>query len=132
MILPTLTLSLARKGIKTEEHFLGLSRAYILLSQPRKNSVRDRVIGKERVCWYRMLVKDALRQARKCCTGNLVGFSFIFKGEVGKGRRPPSSFLSGHRTSIISYLLRVKWGVFLSLCGQTSTVLALWKSAEGW
>ena len=42
---------------------------------------------------------------------NLVGFSFIIKGKVARGRRT-LSFLSRHHTSIISSSSRLGRGVF--------------------
>ena len=47
-----------------------------------------------------------------------MGYSFIIKGKVGRGRRPPLPFLSRRRASIISSSSRLGKGVFLSLHGQ--------------
>ena len=47
---------------------------------------------------------------------NLVGYSFIIKGKVERGRR--LSFLSRHHVFIISLFSRLSRGVFLSLHGQ--------------
>ena len=60
---------------------------------------------------------------------NLVGYSFIIKGKVGRKKRQPSSaFLSRRHASIISSSSRLDRGVFLSLHGQAWTVMALWKN----
>ena len=60
---------------------------------------------------------------------NLVGHSFIIKGKIGRGERPPSSsFLSRHHASIINSSSRLGGGVFVSLGGQARTVMALWKN----
>ena len=59
------------------------------------------------------------------CPENLVGYSFIIKGRVGRGKRPPSSsFLSRRQASIMSSFSRLG---FLSLHGQARTVMTLWK-----
>ena len=52
---------------------------------------------------------------------NLLVYSFIIKGEVGKGRRTSLSFLSRCHASIISSFSRLRRGVFLSLLGQASS-----------
>ena len=60
---------------------------------------------------------------------NLVGYSFIIKGKMGRGKRlPSSSFLSRHHTFIISSSSRLGRGVFLSLHGQAGTVMVQWKN----
>lgn len=46
------------------------------------------------------------------------GYSFIIEGEVGRERRMPSSFLSGHPASITSSSSRLSRGVLLSLRAQ--------------
>ena len=54
---------------------------------------------------------------------NLVGYSLIIKGKVGRGKRPfSSSFLSRRHACIISSSSRLGRGVFLSLHGQARTV----------
>ena len=54
---------------------------------------------------------------------NLVGYSFINKGKVGRGKRSlSSSFLSRCHASIISSFSRLGRGVILSLHGQARTV----------
>ena len=53
---------------------------------------------------------------------NLVGYSFVIKGQVGRGRRASLSFLSGHHISIISSSSRLGRGVFFSLYGQARSV----------
>ena len=63
------------------------------------------------------------------CPENLVGYSFMIKKKVGRGKRPLySSFLTRHHASIISSSSRLGWTVFLSLHGQARTVMALWKN----
>ena len=63
------------------------------------------------------------------CPENLVGYNFIIKGKVGRGKNPPSSsFFSRRQASIISSSCRLGRGVFLSLHGQARTVMALWKN----
>ena len=49
---------------------------------------------------------------------NILGYSFIIKGKVGRGRRTSLSFLSGCHASIITSSFRSGRGVFLSLHGQ--------------
>ena len=46
---------------------------------------------------------------------NLLGYSFIIKGKMGRGRRTSSSFLSRHHASIISSSSRLSQGIFLFL-----------------
>lgn len=46
---------------------------------------------------------------------NLLVYSFIIKGEVGKGRRPALSFLSRHQVFIINSFSRLSRGVRLSV-----------------
>ena len=65
------------------------------------------------------------------CPKNLVSYSFIMKGKVGRGRRSPSSsFLSRCHVSIISSSSVVSRGVFSSLYVQAGTVMAQWKGAK--
>ena len=98
---------------ETTERVQGLSRAQVLLSRCRKNSARGRVTGKERVYQHRTLVRFTSRQARECHPKNLVGYSCIIKGRMGRGRRPPSSsFLSRCHASIISSSSTSGGGVF--------------------
>ena len=49
---------------------------------------------------------------------NLVGYSFIIEGKVGKERRPSLSSLSRRHIFIISSFSMLSRGVFLSLRGQ--------------
>ena len=49
---------------------------------------------------------------------NLLGYSFIIKGKVERGRRTSLSFLSRRYASIIGSSSRLGRGVFLSLHGQ--------------
>ena len=49
---------------------------------------------------------------------NLLGYSFVIKGKVGRGRRTSVSFLSRRHASIISSTSKLSKGVFLSLHGQ--------------
>ena len=49
---------------------------------------------------------------------NLVGYSFIIKGKVGRGRTPSMSFWSKPHVSKISSSSRLGRGVFLPLHGQ--------------
>ena len=49
---------------------------------------------------------------------NLLGYSFIIKGKVERGRRTSLSFLSRCHASIIGSSSRLGRGVFLSLHGQ--------------
>ena len=59
---------------------------------------------------------------------NLVGYSFIIKGKVGRGKRPPfSSFLSRCQASISSSSSVLGRGVYLFLHGQAGTVMMQWK-----
>ena len=53
------------------------------------------------------------------CPRNFMGYSFIIKGRVARGKRPSLSFLSRCRASIISSSSRLNRVVFLSLCDQT-------------
>ena len=52
------------------------------------------------------------------CPENLVGYSFIIKGKVGRRRRRSLSFLSRHHACIISSSSRLSRGIFLFLHGQ--------------
>ena len=54
--------------------------------------------------------------ARGCCPENLVGYTFIIKGKVGRGRRPSASsfFFFFFNLSIIYFWLR--W-VFVAVRG---------------
>ena len=49
---------------------------------------------------------------------NLLGYSFIIKGGVGRERRPSLPFLSRCHVSIISSSSRMSRGVILFLHGQ--------------
>ena len=57
-------------------------------------------------------------EAYKQMPKNSVGYSFITERKVGRGRRPPLSFLSRRHASIISSSPRLGKGVFLSLHGK--------------
>ena len=52
------------------------------------------------------------------CPENLLGYSFIIEGKVGRSRRTPLSFLSKLDFFITSSSSRLGRGVFLSLDGQ--------------
>ena len=57
----------------------------------RRNSARDKVIGKKQIYEDRMLVREANRQERKLFPEDLVAHSFIIQGAWGwKG--PPLPF----------------------------------------
>ena len=43
------------------------------MSLCRRNSARDKVIGKKKIYYDRMLVRDASRQERRLCPKDLVG-----------------------------------------------------------
>ena len=58
----------------------------------RRNSARDKVIGKKQIYEDRMLVREANRQERKLFPEDLVAHSFIIQGAWGL-ERPASSFL---------------------------------------
>jgi len=58
----------------------------------RRNSARNKVIGKKQIYWDRTLVRDASRQAKKLCLQDPLGHSFIIQGGWGS-ERPASSFL---------------------------------------
>ena len=62
---------------------------------------------------------------------NSVGYSFIIKGKVERGKRPPSSFLIRCLTFITSASSRLDKGVFLSLHGQVGTVMHYGKIISG-
>jgi len=64
------------------------------------------------------------------CPENLMGYRFMIKGRVGRGKKPPSSsFLSRCHASIISSSPRLDKGVVLSLIHDPArTVMALWKN----
>ena len=49
------------------------------------------------------------------CPENLLGYSFIIKGKVGRGRRPSLSFLNRRRIFIIGSSSRLSREVLLSL-----------------
>ena len=55
---------------------------------------------------------------RGCHLEDLLGYSFIIRGKVGRGKRPSLSFLNGRHASIISSSSRLGRGVFLSLHGK--------------
>ena len=50
---------------------------------------------------------------------NLLGYRFIIKGKVGRGRRTSLSFVSRRHASIINSSSWLSRGVFLSLLVQT-------------
>ena len=52
---------------------------------------------------------------------NLLGYSFIVKGKVGKGKRTSLSFLSRHDASIIDFSSRLSRGAFLSIHSQAKS-----------
>ena len=54
------------------------------------------------------------------CPQNLLGYSFIIKGNLERRRRTSLSFLHKCHVSIISFSSRLNKGVFLSLYGQAS------------
>ena len=62
---------------------------------------------------------------------NSVGYSFIIKGKVERGKRPPSSFLIRRYTFITSASSRLDKGVFLSQHGQVGTVMHYGKIISG-
>ena len=62
------------------------------MSTHRRNSARDKVIGKKQIYEDRMLVREANRQERKLFPEDLVAHSFIIQGEWGL-EKPASSFL---------------------------------------
>ena len=60
---------------------------------------------------------------------NLVRYSFIIKGKVGKEKKTTFILILKHTSNIHHQLLL--WDgqrVFLSLNGQAKTVMALWKN----
>ena len=59
------------------------------------------------------------RQVRNATPGNSLGYSFIIKGKVGRGRRTSLSFVSRCHASIISSSSRLSRDVFLFLHCQT-------------
>ena len=63
---------------------------------------------------------------------NLLGYSFVIKGKVGRGRRTSVSFLSRRHASIISSTSKLSKGVFLSLHGQARSAghcfLRVWRA----
>ena len=58
----------------------------------RRNSARDKVIGKKQIYKDRVLVRDASRQAKKLCPKDPVGHSVIIQGAWGL-EKTASSFL---------------------------------------
>ena len=52
---------------------------------------------------------------------NLLGYSYIIKGKMQRGRRVSLSFLTRCHASIINSFSRLSRGVFLSLLGQASS-----------
>ena len=115
-------------GIETG--FGGFKKLWSCKSQCRKNSARGKVIDKK---WFIRIgtlwgLQTGKGDKRVLHIENLVGYSFIIKGKAGRGERPlSSSFLSRCQVSIIGSPSTLGRGVFLSLCGQTRTVMALWK-----
>ena len=88
-----------------------------VMSQCRKNSVRGQVIDK----WFirlGTLVRLIGRRARGCHLENLLGYRFIIRGKVGRGKRPSLLFLNGRHASVISSSSRLGREVFLFLCGK--------------
>ena len=55
-------------------------------------------------------MRDTSGQARGYHPENLVGYSFIIKGKVGRGKRPPSSLF--FESSIINSSYTLGGGVF--------------------
>ena len=55
-------------------------------------------------------MRDTSGQARGYHPENLVGYSFIIKGKVGRGKRPPSSLF--FESSIINSFYTLGGGVF--------------------
>ena len=58
----------------------------------------------------------------------LSGIQFYNQRKSVAGNKTTSSFLSTHHAFIISSSSKLPGGVFFSLCGQTRTVMALWKN----
>ena len=89
------------------------------MSQRKKNSVRGKVIDKKG-CLLEKDVSEVYKWAgeRMPCSKNLVGSSFIIKGQVGKGGRSSLPFLSRCHVSIISSSSRLGKEIFLSLQDQ--------------
>ena len=88
---------------------------YSFMSQHRKNSVKGKVIDKK---WFiRIGCLWGLQAGRREMPHprNLLGYSFIIKGKVGRGRRTSLPFLSRCHASITSSSSRLSRGVFLSL-----------------
>ena len=86
-----------------------------------KNSVRGKAIRTDLLDWGILLINSCevykWVSERALCPENLLGYSFIIKGKVGR-RRPSLSFLSRCHVSIISSSSRLGRGTFLSLHGQ--------------
>ena len=91
------------------------------MSQHRKNSVRGKVIGKK---WFvRIGCLKAYNRVgqREPLPENLVRYSFIIKGKVGREKKTTFILTLRHTSSFHQR-------VFLSLHGQAKTVMALWKN----
>ena len=88
-----------------------------------KNSMRGKVIDKK---WFiRIGCLWGLQAGRREMPHprNLLGYSFIIKGKVGRGRRTSLPFLSRCHASITSSSSTLDKGVFLCLHGRVHKLL---------
>ena len=115
-------------------HFRRLEELWFFMSQNRKNSARGKVIDKK---WFIRIGCFWGVQAggeRLPCPKNLVGYSFIIKGKVGRGKDHllPYPWIDFHHWVLLYLMARVggEHGniVFWSLCGRAGTVMTLWKN----
>ena len=64
------------------------------------------------------------------CPENLLGYSFIIKGKVGRGRRPSLSFLNRHHASNISSSFRLGRGVFFPFMVKLGTQISVFHGCK--
>ena len=92
--------------------------SHLYLSLGGKNSAGGKLIDEKGLIRIGHLCGLQVDGWESAAPKNLVGYSFIIKGKIGRGKRPLSSSpLSSHHTSINSSS-RLGREVFLSRCGR--------------